>query len=103
MSVKSIMIDRHAVNKRYRKLLKKEKETKIDVLGIEMPEEERDSACSVNGLFCGLHLLLNMATTAFKGFQNFEKDSNIPKEDFFDNNYIANNCIYEVTKAFIET
>jgi hypothetical protein len=50
------MTDRHTVNKRYKKLLEKEKETKIDVLGIEMTEEERDSACSVNGLFCGLHI-----------------------------------------------
>ena len=103
MSVKSIMTDRHTVNKRYKKLLEKEKETKIDVLGIEMIEEERDSACSVNGLFCGLHILPNMATAAFKGLQNFEKDNNISKEDFFDNNFVANNFIYEVTKAFIET
>ena len=103
MCVKSIMTDRHTVNKRYKKLLEKEKETKIDVLGIEMTEEERDSACSVNGLFCGLHILPNMATAAFKGLQNFEKDNNISKEDFFDNNSVANSFIYEVTKAFIET
>jgi hypothetical protein len=32
------MTDRHTVNKRYKKLLEKEKETKIDVLGIEMTE-----------------------------------------------------------------
>jgi hypothetical protein len=44
-----------------------------------------------------------MATAAFKGLQNFEKDNNISKEDFFDNNSVANNFIYEVTKAFIET
>ena len=103
MSVKSIMTDRHIVNKRYKKLLEKEKEIKIDVLGIEMTEEERYSACSVNGLFCGLHILPNMATAAFKGLQNFEKDNNISKEDFFDNNSVANNFIYEVTKACIET
>lgn len=104
MSVKSIMTDRHIVNTSYKKLLEKEKrETKIYVLDIEMTEEERYSACSVNGLFCGLHILPNMATTACKGLQNFEKGNNISKEDFFDNNFVANNFIYEVTKAFIET
>ena len=31
-----------------------------------MTAEERDSACSVNDLFCGLHILPNMATAAFR-------------------------------------
>jgi hypothetical protein len=57
MSVKIIMTDRHTVNKSYKTLLEIEKETKIDGLDIEMTEEERDSACSVNGLFCGLHIV----------------------------------------------
>jgi hypothetical protein len=103
MSVKNIMTDRHTVNKSYKTLLEIEKETKIDGLDIEMTEEERDSACSVNGLFCGLHIVPNMATSTCKGLQNFEKDNNIFKEYFFDNNSVANNFIYEVTKAFNET
>jgi hypothetical protein len=30
-----------------------------------------------------------MATAAFKGLQNFEKDNNISKEDFFDIRFAA--------------
>jgi hypothetical protein len=41
-----------------------------------------------------------MATAAFKGLQNFEKDNNISKEDFFDNNSVANNFIYEASLFF---
>jgi len=102
MSIKNIMTDRHTVNKSYKKLLQKEKEAKIDLLDVNMTEEERDAATSVNGLFCGLHILPNMATAACKGLKDFELENKISSDSIFDSNSVANNLIYEVCKAFIE-
>lgn len=101
--IAGLMTDRHIVNKSYKKLFEKEKMDAFEILhGQNKTEEEKISASSVTGLFCGLHVLPNMATAAVKGMKAFEKENNVVKNSIFEGNSAGNELIYEVTKSFIE-
>jgi hypothetical protein len=37
----------------------------------------------INGLFCGLHILQNMATAALNGMKTFEKANNVSNPNIY--------------------
>jgi len=84
-TISNIMTDRHIVNKKYKKLL------------------EEDIGSEINGLFCGLHILPNMATAALTGMEHYEKGQNIAPSSNWTSKSVGNSLIYECAKAFIES
>ena len=51
----------------------------------------------INGLFCGLHILQNMATSALNGMKTFEKANNVSNPNsIYEGNSVCNEFIYEV-------
>jgi len=102
VGIESIMTDRHIVNKKYKRLLEDEKLKSIEIVEGETNTEEKRSKSHINGLFCGLHILPNMATVALNGMKAFEKANNVFNTSIFEANSAGNDLIYEVTKAFIQ-
>ncbi|KAL5022364.1 hypothetical protein ScPMuIL_001519 [Solemya velum] len=106
MSVKNIMTDRHVVNKSYKKLLVTDKGDAIDNIteSRNLPSNVKDDLCSVNALFCSLHILPNMATAALNGMKSFEKMKDVHRKSGYPtNNSIGHDLIHQVCKAFIPT
>ena len=104
MGIKSIMTDRHVVNKAYKKMLENEKLKAIEEIeGTSKTWEDKKQMAHINGLFCGLHILQNMATAALNGMKTFEKANNVSNPNsIYEGNSVCNEFIYEVAKSFIE-
>lgn len=98
LSLKNIMTDRHIVNKCYAPRLE---EVRLKHAGdVGLSEEQKH----VNTLYCGLHILPNMATSTINGMKIFEADQSVVRAaGFKTQNPIAYDLIYQVAKAFVLT
>ena len=74
-----------------------------EIEGTNKTEKDKKEMAHINGLFCGLHILQNMATSALNGMKTFEKANNVSNPNsIYEGNSVCNEFIYEVTKSFIE-
>lgn len=92
------MSDSHVVNKCYKPRLEQEKVNLSKYAGDKwatMTVEQRTTVCTLNGLYCGRHILSNMATTAIEGMKAFEKENGCerPQSGFTTGNSVAYDLI----------
>jgi hypothetical protein len=74
-----------------------------EIEGTNKTEEDKKEMAHINGLFCVLHILQNMATVALNGMKTFEKANNVSNPNsIYEGNSVCNEFIYEVAKSFIE-
>ncbi|XP_064600328.1 uncharacterized protein LOC135466649 [Liolophura sinensis] len=103
-ALKNIMTDRHIVNKKIVKSLEDWRSQMLPeiISSADITEEEKTDLVNMNSLFCGLHVIVNMATEAKKALKLYQ-DRNIPREDlgpgFNTNNSRSYDLIYQVCKA----
>ena len=101
LSIKNIMTDRHVVNKCYAPRFE---DLKRKYAGENLSEEQKESLCSINSLYCGLHILPNMATSAMAGMKSFEQKLDVHRLAGYNTaNPVAYDLIFQVAKAFVMT
>ena len=66
-SIKNTMTDRHVVNKQFKAQLQEVRETILPKIVNEwdgLTDGEKNNITEIHGLYCGLHVLINMASSA---------------------------------------
>jgi hypothetical protein len=79
-SIKNIMTDRHIVNKKFAtdlETMRREIFEELDENWKELSQNQQEKLAKVNGLYCGLHVLANMATAAQKGLSGMSEDLDV--------------------------
>ncbi|XP_069103061.1 putative leucine-rich repeat-containing protein DDB_G0290503 [Argopecten irradians] len=104
MKIKNLMTDRHIVNKCYQhkfENLRKQYGEEIIDNWDTLTEDEKNKTAEVNGLFCGLHVIINMASASLKGLKEFEDHNEIVNN--YNQQSAASELIRACAKAFMVT
>ena len=106
-SVKNTMSDRHVVNKCYNSQLSEWRSNFMPLFQDNLHElsvEQQDDIVRMNHLFCGIHVIANLGTTAKETMKEFENiaSETIANHGFNRGNARSYDLLYESSKPFTE-
>jgi hypothetical protein len=110
-NVKNLMTDRHIVNKKFKELFEKARDTIFtDHLQgyTTMDNNQKERLTKLHSFYCGLHVLCNMGTIAAKSLLTFEEialaeGAKISSHAFNKGNARTFDLIFEVSQAMTRT